>query len=160
MVSALYQQFKMYPIPILVFIIIMEAMVDNISLNLEDVGNRLRDVERGTDFGNHDRPGFIREKDKITDYKNLVQNLGSQTSRFVLMKGLLDNIALLKDFILDELFIYRSDSGAFPSELKRRSDHLIDRTRITASTLEHLKTYGAIEGRLQAQQNVVSLITL
>jgi hypothetical protein len=71
----------------------------------------------------------------------------------VLIKSLIMNVTMLNNFIVEQLTCppYVKSPG-----IEQSIERLLERTKITASTLSHMQTYGAIEGRLQAQQGVVS----
>jgi hypothetical protein len=126
--------------------------VDNISSHLESVEENLRDVEQTTGYSNQTHlPSDSRVN--LDDYRELAKSLGAQTCRFVLIKSLIQNASMLREFIEDQLTCtpYITSPGT-----KDFTDLLLERSNITKSTLLHMQTYGAIEGRLQAQQNVVS----
>jgi hypothetical protein len=130
----------------------MEIMVSNISSNLESVEENLRTVEQTTGYSNQGH--IFQSSVDLNEYRSLAKSLGAQTCRFVLIKSLIINAGMLKEFIEEQLTCppyVTSSNSQFLSIL------LLERSKITGSTLLHMQTYGAIEGRLQAQQDVVSL---
>lgn len=146
------KQYASCPHPMLIFILIVEIMVDNISTHLESVEENLRDVEQKTGYSNQTLITSHSRLD-LNDYRELAKSLGAQTCRFVLIQSLIQNASMLRGFIEDQL---TCPPYVISPESKSLADILLERSSITKSTLLHMQTYGAIEGRLQAQQNVVS----
>ena len=150
-------QFAAYSHPILVFVLILEILVENISSNLNSVEQNLRAIESSTGYSNHK---ILEPVDPSElNYRTLAQDLGVQTCRFALIRSLIQNATMLREFIEEQLASSCYLAEPSVKEWKPVSERLIERTRITASTLKHLEIYGAVEGRLQAQQNVVSKTT-
>jgi hypothetical protein len=150
-------QFSAHPHPILIFVLIIELIAEKISVNLESVEKKLLKVESKTGYSHRFSSARIdSKKPRGTDYQVLAQSLGAQTCRFVLIKSLIVNATMLNNFIQEQListdYIPTLDTENFKNVAKL----LLERTKITESTLKHLETDAGIEGRLQALQNVVS----
>jgi hypothetical protein len=145
------KQFAIYRHPMVILILILELMIDKMSSNLEGIEQRVRKVELETGYSNQQRQSLDSidqhsNQTEILDYRELAQDLGAETCRFVLIQSLILNATMLKDFICSHL----TGPGTEDSIVR-----LLERIKIAESTLKHMQTYGAIEGRLQAQQNVV-----
>jgi len=143
--------------PMLIFLLVLESTVENISSNITSLEESLREIERKTGYSNHKRLEFVDASQ--LNYRVLAQDLGSQTCRWAIIGSLIQNSTMLLEFIQDQL----TSTSYLPSDcaekLQRIGERLVERTKLTASTLKHLDIFGGVEGRLQAQQNVVSRVT-
>ncbi len=141
-------QFAEYSHPILTFVLILEFMVENMSSNLSSVEENLMYIERRTGYSNHK---IIRPMDPAQlDYRRLAEDLGVPTCRFALIQSLIQNAMLLQNSIPEQL----TDTSYLPKScvdrLQPACDRLMERSKLTRSTLKHLEIYGGVETRLQA----------
>lgn len=147
------EEYAACPHPLLIMVLVLEIMVDNISSNLHSVEDNLRQVEQSTGYSNQAYAVSIASTTTNADnYRELAKSLGAQTCRFVLIQSLIQNAILLREFIEEQL---TCPSYVSSTDNERLTDVLLERSNVTKSTLLHMQTYGAIEGRLGAQQNVV-----
>lgn len=151
------KQFAIYRHPVVILILILELMIDKMSSNLEGIEQRVRKVELETGYSNQQRQSLdsidqSSNQTEILDYRALAQDLGAETCRFALIRSLIQNATMLQDFVYSCL---TGPSCVKPPGTEESTIRLIERVKIAESTLKHMQTYGAIEGRLQAQQNVV-----
>lgn len=143
-------QFSFFPHPMLVFLLVLELIMMKISTNLEEVDEKLCVVESSTGYSH--RTGASSG----AALRDLPKTLGAETCRFVVIQSLIANAVLLKDFIQEQLisndYLPTVDAAGF----KEVARALLERVKIAESVLKHTVTLAGIEGRLQAQQNVVS----
>jgi hypothetical protein len=111
-------------------------------------------MERKTGYSNHIDVQIVQSSD--VDYRDLAQSLGSETCRFALIQSLINNTAMLNKFIEEQLISTEYTPVKDTANFQKAAKLLLERNKVTTSTLEHMQAYSGIQGRLQAQQNVVS----
>jgi hypothetical protein len=152
--DSLTAQFAEYSHPILTFVLILEFMVENMASNLSSVEESLMHIERRTGYSNHK---IMQPVDPSQlDYRRLAEDLGVQTCRFALIQSLIQDAMMLQEFIQEQLTSTSYLPQSCVNRLQPACDRLMERSKLTTSTLKHLEIYGGVEKRLQAQQNVVS----
>jgi len=123
------------------------------SSNLGSVEDSLMHIERRTGYSNHK---IMQPVDPSQlDYRRLAEDLGVQTCRFALIQSLIQDAMMLQDFIQEQLTSTSYLPKSCVNRLQPACDRLMERSKLTTSTLKHLEIYGGVEKRLQAQQNVI-----
>jgi hypothetical protein len=146
-------QFSYYPHPMLVFILVLELIALKISENLKEVESKLSTVESRTGYSHRISRSGTSEGEANRD---LAKTLGAETCRFVVIQSSIANAMMLKDFIQEQLLLDDYTPVIDTENFKEAARSLLERAKIMESTLKHMVTSSGIEGRLQAQQNVVS----
>ncbi|PVH71641.1 hypothetical protein DL98DRAFT_503375 [Cadophora sp. DSE1049] len=145
-------QFSFYPHPMLVFILVLELIAHKISVNLGEVESKLSDVESRTGYSHRLASNGTSNHEAFRD---LAKTLGAETCRFVVIKSSIANAMMLKDFIQEQLISNDYMPAVNTENFKEAARSLMERVKIMESTLKHMVTDAGIEGRLQAQQNVL-----
>jgi hypothetical protein len=134
--------------------LVLELIALKISTNLEEVEQKLSEVECQPGYSHRFTPTGNTSKEET--FRVLAKMLGAETSRFVVIQSSIANATMLKDFILEQLMSNDYIPVVDTENFKETAKVLLERARIMESTLKHMVTDAGIEGRLQAQQKVVS----
>lgn len=149
------QQFLLGNHPLLIPLLMMERMLQEPSRDYGLNDQAIYDIEVATGF--HGFSGVIPDGHDDPDCRQLAKQLGKAAGQYGFAKARLSAIMLVHEFCLREL---KSCQSWIPKDkwqnYKEATAKLVERAEYSASHINHLLGYRALEMRLQVQQNVVS----
>jgi hypothetical protein len=149
-------QFKSYPHPLLLPILMNEVVLENVMLEVKDQEPQLFNIEKKTRFTNyklHDASSRLSH-DAVGQ---LMQELGKVTVCFAYIWHALDASRLANEFLLGQLnTLPNVITPQRTNDLSDITRQLRDRLNFSTSTIQHMRVYAGVDMRLKAQQDVVS----
>jgi hypothetical protein len=149
-------QFKRYPHPLLLPILMNEVVLENVMLEVKDQEPQLFNIEKKTRFTNY-KSHNSSSRLSHDDVGQLMQELGKVTGCFAWTWHALDTSRLANEFLLGQLnSLSNVVTAQRTNDLTDITRQLRDRLNFNASNIQHMRVYAGVDMRLKAQQDIVS----
>lgn len=157
--TAIKSQFANFSHPLLIPTLMAELTAKNLMKRLDRVHSDLAKIEGKTGFGDWEtavaEPTFSSHSQG--DYQRWAHELGVLGCRFAFLEVAVQCTMVVNEFTLQEMHLMRNYIPASRlRSLKDISSNLKNRVEFLSINLRHMQAFGAINQRMQAQQNVVS----
>lgn len=157
--TAIKSQFANFSHPLLIPTLMAELTAKDLMRKLDSVHSELASIELKTGFGDWETAVAERtfSNDRQDDYQRWARGLGVLGCRFAFLEVAVQCTMVVNEFTLQEMHLMRNYVPASRlRSLKDISSNLKNRFEFLSTNLRHMQAFGAINQRMQTQQNVVS----